>query len=181
MLKCTVGVVLAVVGGLTLTGCEYLIGKVYLDKTRAQVYLTENAQDIKDCEFIKSVSSKTYWGGLLLQSEAQERVISNLTHDASNAGANVLLIKDKAKSMMGSKAVGEAYRCKEVVFSSPVKLIESQDPASSTETEPAGIGNPTASEDEVVEKLKRLKRLKDEGILTEREYLEKRKALVDQL
>lgn len=176
---------LAVAGTLTTVGCEYVIGKVYLDRTRAQIYLTENEQDVKDCDFLKQISSTTRWGGFLLQNEAQERTISNLTHEASQTGANVLLIREKSKSMMGSKAFGEAYRCKEINFVSTRPDLTSSTGGEKLPISPEANAlstsqQPTAPED-VVEKLKQLKELRDTGILTEEEYRKKREVLVDKL
>ena len=181
MLAMTLGV-----GSFMLCGCEYVIGKVYLDRrTRAQIYLTENEHDISGCDFIKHVKSSSRWGGLLLQNEALESVISDLTHESAQAGANVLLIRKKSKSMMGSSASGDAYLCKEVKFTSPIPSpsasTPSQKPIVSPETQAAPTSKPPPTSNDIVEKLTKLKQLKDSGILTEEEYIEKRKGLVDKL
>ena len=173
---------LVIVGSFTLGGCEYVIGKVYLDRTRAPIYLTENEQDITGCEFIKHVKSNSHWGGFLLQDEAQERVISNLTHESSEAGANVLLIRKKSKSIMGSTALGDAYRRQEIKFT-PTKFLtpssNNQTSVGSPEGQAASVSQPP--QEDVVQKLKKLKELRDSGILTEKEYTEKRKELIDKL
>lgn len=59
------------------------------------------------------MESTSRWGGAALQDEALERVISDLTHEAVEAGANVLFIRNKSKSFWGSSATGDAYRCTE--------------------------------------------------------------------
>jgi hypothetical protein len=101
---------------LSLHGCAalglYGVGKVYLDKERAPIYVTENEKEIAGCEFVTHVKASTAWGGPVLQDEALERVISDATHDASQAGANILLIRNTSKGFMGSSASGDAYRCK---------------------------------------------------------------------
>jgi hypothetical protein len=100
---------------LSLSGCAavglYGVGKVYLDKERAPIYVTENVKEIAGCEFVNRVEASTAWGGPVLQDEALERVISDITHDASRAGANILLIKSTSKGFLGSSASGAAYRC----------------------------------------------------------------------
>lgn len=101
---------------MSLSGCAavglYGVGKVYLDKERAPIYVTENEKEIAGCEFVDQVKASTVWGGPVLQDEALERVISDITHDASRVGANILLIKRTSKGFMGSSASGDAYRCK---------------------------------------------------------------------
>ncbi len=172
-----------------LAGCEavapYVIGKAYLEKERAQIYITENANDVTGCGFVKHVKSSTRWGGLALQNSAFERVISNLTHESAEAGANVLLIKKKSKGMMGSSASGDAYSCKEIRFTStmpdPNTSTGSREPIASSEAQAASPNQPTPSSDAIAERLMKLKKLRDSGILTEEEYTEKRKGLVDKL
>jgi len=114
---------------LSLFGCAevgiYGVGKTYLDKQRAPIYVTENEKEIAGCDFVKQVKASSAWGGLALQDEALERVISDITHDASQAGANTLLIRNKSKGFMGSSASGDAYRCKNPP-SSPQTVIHTQ-------------------------------------------------------
>lgn len=180
---------LVIVGSVTLVGCEavapYVIGKAYLERERAQIYITENEDDTNGCDFVKHVKSSTRWGGLALQNSAFERVISNLTHESAQAGANVLLIRKQSKSMMGSSASGDAYNCKEIKFTStipdPNVPTGRQEPATSPETQAASASQPAPTSDDVVKKLRKLKELRDSGILTEEEYMEKRKGLVDKL
>ena len=177
------------VGSFTLVGCEavapYVIGKAFLEKERAKIYITESENDVSGCNFVKHVKSSTRWGGLALQNSALERVISNLTHESAQAGANVLLIRKKSKSMMGSSASGDAYICKEIQFTStrpdPTPFPDSQKPIGSPETQAVSVGQPAPTSEDVVQKLMRLKELRDSGILTEEEYIEKRKGLVDKL
>lgn len=102
------------VAGVVYGGVVYGVGKVYLDKERVPVYITENENEIIDCDFVKQVKASTAWGGLTLQDEAQQRVISDLAQESLDVGANVLLIRNKSKSLMGSSATGDAYRCKDV-------------------------------------------------------------------
>jgi hypothetical protein len=104
--------------GFMIIGCEagipYAVGKSYLTKDRASsIRVTEDQDDTAGCDLIKEVRASTAWGGLALQDEAQERVISDITREAQEAGANVLLIKTKKKGFMGSSVAGEAYRCPE--------------------------------------------------------------------
>jgi len=66
------------------------------------------------CVFVKYISSSTSWGGAMLQDEALEKVISDITHQANDAGANTILIKKLDKSFMGSTASGDAYRCNSI-------------------------------------------------------------------
>jgi len=76
--------------------------------------------------------------------------------------------------MMGSSAVGDAYVCKEVKFAPKVpQLTTSQKPESLAVSDPEDKG--------ISERLINLKELKDKGILTEEEYNEKRKGLIDKL
>ncbi len=107
-----------IIVSFSLFGCEgvvaYGVGKAYLDKERAPVYITENENEIIGCDFVKQVKASTAWGGLALQDEALQRVISDLTHESLEAGANVLLIRNKSRSFMGSSASGDAYHCKDV-------------------------------------------------------------------
>lgn len=174
---------------LFLSGCEavapYVIGKAYLEKERAQIYITENANDVTGCGFVKHVKSSTRWGGLALQNSAFERVVSNLTHESAEAGANVLLIKKKSKGMMGSSASGDAYSCKEIRFTSaiahPNTPTGNQEPIASSEAQAASFNQPAPSSDAIAERLMKLKELRDSGVLTEEEYMEKRKGLVDKL
>ncbi len=180
---------LVVMGSFTLVGCEavapYVIGKAYLEKERAQIYLTEDEDDIRGCEFVKHVKSSTRWGGLALQNSALERVISNVTHESAQAGANVVLIRDKSKSMMGSSASGDAYICKEIKFTAtmphPDDSTDSQKPVVAPETQTESGAQPVVEAEDAAERLIQLKELKDKGILTEEEYMEKRKGLVDKL
>lgn len=166
---------LVIAGCLPLSGCaEYVIGKVWLDRDRAKVYVTENASEITDCTFVKQVKAKSYWGGLALQNEALEKCISVLTHNAARAGANVLLIRDSSRSIMGSSAVGDAYLCKEVKFAPKV-------PQLTTSQEPESLAVSDSQDKGISERLVNLKELKDKGILTEEEYNEKRKELIDKL
>lgn len=180
---------LVIVGSVTLVGCEavapYVIGKAYLEKERAQIYITEDEDDIRACDFVKHVKSSTRWGGLALQNSAFERVISNLTHESAQAGANVLLIKKKSKGMMGSSASGDAYSCNEIRFTStmpdPNTPTGSREPVASSEAQAASPNQLVPSSDAIAERLMKLKELRDSGILTEEEYTEKRKGLVDKL
>ncbi len=168
-------VLLVIVGCLPISGCaEYVIGKVWLDRDRAKVYVTENASEITDCTFVKQVKAKSYWGGLALQNEALEKCMSVLTHNAAKAGANVLLIRDSSRSMMGSSAVGDAYLCKEVKFAPKAPLL-------GTSQVPESPNVLDSQNEEISERLIRLKELKDKGVLMEEEYNEKRKELIDKL
>jgi len=109
-------VILAVIiPGVYLQGCaETAIvagGKIYLEKKRAPIRVTENANDVVSCEFKKKVEESRAWGGIFLQEDAIERVIADLTTETVKAGGNVLLIRKKHKGFSGSSASGEAYRC----------------------------------------------------------------------
>lgn len=180
-----VRLLLLIVGSFTLSGCEYFIVKAYLERERAKIYLTEDVRDISGCELVKHVTSKGAGGGLMLRDEALERVISNLTHDSVKAGANILLIRDKSKGFWGSSASGDAYICKEIKFTSTMPDSDAstkiQKPTATLETQTKPVAQPAPASEDVVEKLMKLKKLKDDGILTEKEYIEKRKALVDKL
>ncbi|MEK6706450.1 MAG: hypothetical protein AABZ06_11750, partial [Bdellovibrionota bacterium] len=68
-------------------GAAYVVGKTFLNKERANVYVTDDNNYIKECVFVKHVSSSTSWGGALLQDEALEKVISDITHQTNEAGA----------------------------------------------------------------------------------------------
>jgi hypothetical protein len=50
-----------------------------------------------------------------------------MTHEASQAGANTLLIRNNSKGFMGSSASGDAYRCKNPP-SSPQTVINTHGP-----------------------------------------------------
>lgn len=114
-------VVPVLLGGALLTqGCvagaaggaaAYGVGKLYLGKERAAVLLMEQRAAIQDCAFVKSVESHTYWGGFALQDAALRKVLSDLTHQAADSGADTVLVQSKSKSFWGSMAKGEAYRC----------------------------------------------------------------------
>ena len=110
--------------GVYLQGCAETVivgggGKLYLAKDRAPVLVTENGNDVVGCEFKKKVEESRAWGGLLLQDDALERVIADLTTETVDAGGNVLLIRKKQKGFMGSSATGEAYRCPDNTTSAP--------------------------------------------------------------
>ena len=105
---------LVIVGNLTLCGCDSVIAKVYLKRRPAPIYVMENLDAISNCNFVKHVRSRNGWGGLFLQDEALERAVSDLTHESAQAGGNVLVIREKSKSFMGSSASGDAYLCKEL-------------------------------------------------------------------
>lgn len=92
-------------------GVTVAVGAVYLHEERANIYVTEEAREIKDCRLLKPVEARTFWGGLFLQDQALEKTISDLTHEAVESGANVLLIRTQNKSFLGSSSTGEAYRC----------------------------------------------------------------------
>ena len=94
----------------------YIVGKSFLNKKRANVYVTDDINYINKnkCVFVKYISSSTSWGGAMLQDEALEKVISDITHQANDAGANTILIKKLDKSFMGSTASGDAYRCNSI-------------------------------------------------------------------
>lgn len=114
--RACVVILTAILGGVYLHGCAETVivgggGKIYLAKDRAPVLVTENANDVVRCEFKKNVEESRAWGGLLLQDDAMERVIADLTTETVDAGGNVLLIRTKSKGFMGSSAKGEVYRC----------------------------------------------------------------------
>jgi hypothetical protein len=117
LLLCLVGLF-----GSRLYGCAvaapvvaaYAVGTVYLSKDRAKILVTEDESVIKNCEFVKNVTSSTAWGGLLLKNKAQEKVIADLTEESAQAGANTLLIRSKRKSFTESWATGNAYRCPKI-------------------------------------------------------------------
>ena len=121
MRRWSYAVILAVIiAGVYLQGCAETViiggvvgvgGTMYLEKDRARMLVTENEKDVAGCEFKKEVEESRAWGGLLLQDEAMERVIADLTTETVEAGGNVLLIRKKRKRFMGSSATGEAYRC----------------------------------------------------------------------
>jgi hypothetical protein len=172
-----------------VVGCEvaapYVIGKVWLDRDPAQVSITESANDVAGCSFVKHVKSRSSWGGIALQDEAFERVVSNLTHQAAKAGANVLLMRQKSQGFMGSSASGDAYNCKEIRFTSTIPNpdipIASQQPVASPASQALSSDQPEPESDDIAKKLMKLKELRDSGVLTEQEYIEKRKGLVDKL
>ncbi len=95
-------------------GATIAVGEASLRKDRAKIYVTEDENSIKDCEFIKEVRASSYWGGLLFQEKALEKTIADLTYQAAEVGANVLLIKSKSKSFTGSYSEGIAYRCQAI-------------------------------------------------------------------
>jgi len=95
-------------------GVTMAVGEASLTKDKAKIYVTEDENLIKDCEFIKEVQARSYWGGLLFQQKALEKTIADLTHQAAEVGANVLLIKSKSKSFTGSYSQGIAYRCQAI-------------------------------------------------------------------
>lgn len=107
-------VVIVLFASTYLQGCAetaiYYGGKASLERERAPIQIVENDNAIAGCEFLRKVESSTSWGGML-QDDAQKRVISDLTHESVDSGANVLLIRKKSKSVWGSSASGEAYRC----------------------------------------------------------------------
>ena len=78
------------------------------------------------CEFKKKVEESRSWGGLLLQDDAMERDIADLTTETADAGGNVLLIRKKHKGFMGSSAAGGANRCPDntAPASSPTRATE---------------------------------------------------------
>lgn len=120
MRRRTIAVILAVIIAVFyLQGCAetivgggvYGVGKIFLAKDRSPIYVTESEKEVLGCESIKNVQESRAWGGLLLQDEALERVIADLTTETAEAGGNVLLIRTKSKGFMGSSAKGEVYRC----------------------------------------------------------------------
>jgi hypothetical protein len=108
-----------------LNGCAivvpYTVGKIYLGKDPAEIILTENYAEVAHCTRIQTLEAKVNWGGLLLQNEAMERAMSDLTHQAAEAGADTLLIHSKSKNFLGSRASGEAYRCHQDLEANPGK------------------------------------------------------------
>lgn len=106
---------LSVISSYGLSGCAVAVptavGEVYLSKDRAKINVTEDETAIKGCKFIKEVRAKSLWGGLLFQEKALEKTIADITHEAVEAGANVLLIQSKSKSFVGSHSEGVAYLC----------------------------------------------------------------------
>ena len=95
-------------------GVEYGVEKVYLAKDRSPVRVTEHENVVAGCVFKKDVEGKRRLGGFFLQDETLERVIADLTTESYEAGANVLLIKEKSTGFWESYAAGKAYRCKTV-------------------------------------------------------------------
>ena len=93
------------------TAATAAVGEASLSKDRANIKVTENESEIKDCKFIKDVQAKSYWGGLLFQDKALEKTIADMTHEATEAGANALFIKNKTKTFGGSNSEGAAYLC----------------------------------------------------------------------
>jgi len=93
------------------TAATAAIGEASLSKSRAKINITEDESSIKDCKFIKDVQAKSYWGGLLYQDKALEKTIADMTHEATEAGADTLLIKSKTKTFGGSNSEGAAYLC----------------------------------------------------------------------
>ena len=111
------GIVL-LVASVYLQGCQAIIGgavygveKVYLAKDRSPIYVTENDKAVAGCVFKKDVEDHRWLGGFFLQDQTLERVISDLTTESYEAGANVLLIKEKSKGFWGSSVAGKAYHC----------------------------------------------------------------------
>ncbi len=94
-----------------LTALNYGVGKAYLSRNRANIYIAKSEKEVADCEYVQQVRSSTSWGGLFLQDEALERVISDVCHDASVVGANTLVIRNRSKGFWGSSVMGEAYKC----------------------------------------------------------------------
>jgi len=110
------------IGILGVTGCAVALpaagaavaGTIALSGDRAQIYVTNDANEIEGCEHIKDLQATSYWGGLLFQQKALEKTMADLTHLAARTGANVLLIKSSSKSFTGSHSEGAAYRCQAV-------------------------------------------------------------------
>jgi hypothetical protein len=92
---------ICIAGSLSVLGCDVMIvGGIALDGEPAKIYITEDESTVTGCEYIKQVSASTRWGGIL-QNKALKKVISEITHDAEQAGANVLLIRSKTKGWGG--------------------------------------------------------------------------------
>lgn len=98
-----------------LTGCvvagPVVVGEVALSKSRADIQVTEDAGAVAECKLLKEVRADSSWGGVLFQEKALEKTIADMTKEAADAGANVLLIKSKSKSFSGSRSEGAAYLC----------------------------------------------------------------------
>jgi len=109
---------IALAWAVLLLGCEgagaifYGVGKVHLDRKRAPIYITDHENEVVGCDFVKQVCADTAWGGFTLQEEAIQNLIGDLSHQAHQAGANVLLVRYKSKSFIGTSVAGEAYHCR---------------------------------------------------------------------
>jgi hypothetical protein len=114
--RACVVILTAVLAWPCLQGCAETVivgggGKIGSAKDRAPVLVTENGKDVVGCEFMMNFEQSRPWGGLLLQEDAMERVITDLTYETVDAGGNVLLIRKKQKGFNGSSASGDVYRC----------------------------------------------------------------------
>jgi hypothetical protein len=155
---------------ISLFGCEYAVLKgISLTSHPANIFISEDEDSIEGCEFIKRVSSTAAMGGLLLQNEALEMVINDMTHQAEQAGANALLIRTKSKTFMGSSATGDAYLCKDLKNTARIE---------SDERIKADKNMKLGEKPDLYQELIQLKELKDQGIITDEEFESKKKEIL---
>ena len=130
------------VGGLP--GCApaviYLTTPVVVDTLassqlkgeRANVRVVEDENAVRDCEHVKQMKASNHWGGKY-QERASEKAISDLTHEALKAGANILLVRSKKNTFLGTTVEADSFICPEkesdqtATNKEPVQTVQEED------------------------------------------------------
>ena len=94
---------------LAFTACARAVN---LSPAAEAVRVTSNPDAVKGCKFIAEVTGADRLnGGMMGQMAAEENATRFLKKNASEAGANTVLVSASTTGMSGSRKRGEAYAC----------------------------------------------------------------------
>lgn len=83
------------------------------------VRLTSNAATVEGCKFLGNVAGRSAWGGLAMQSYAEDAATNAMLLQAAELGADTVLLSTSNVKFSGSTMRGEAYLCRETATPPP--------------------------------------------------------------
>jgi hypothetical protein len=130
-------------------------GCVSVSKQGASVRVTTNPEVVRGCQYLGSVNSTSGWGGPAGTGLGTANTEADMRNKAAGLGGDILFV-----TATGVHASGEVYK---------------QGPNITASTTPA------PQSDEPAAKLRDLKKMLSEGLISEDEYQAKRKLILDKM
>ena len=175
-----------IAAGIICSGCSIIhreSGRLQFDQT--MLLITEPALVI-DCKSLNEVSASV-WGGLTTQGDGARQVKLHMLGTSRQFGGNVVYQKTLALSFIGANGTGQAYDCSESQLENARKAASTEIYSISgtafnkeTNDSPSPLSITDTSRKSGAYKLRELKKLLDENIITKQEHdAQKAKILSD--